>query len=224
VTAFDTPPTALSAKDSSWDAARTAVRADEAADQETSDALVRKILMLDDRLARSEDEAVSATIEKGRLLSELKASAKRTWGERLGELGLNPRVARRLMAVGAWAEKIGPIGSDTLRKLPRDPHKLEWLAKLDREQLGPLVERFDCRELPRAAVIKAVKEALGPAKPPARTDGPDRALRAIEKLLDRLAGLLEGLKASPLEAEARTRIWGLLGVVAERPGTGRDGP
>src|SRR5689334_3513261 len=69
---------------------------------QTPDVIVEKILQLDRRLARNEDEAVRATIEKGEHLNDLKACARRTWGKRLGELGLKPRVASRLMAVGRW--------------------------------------------------------------------------------------------------------------------------
>ena len=124
----------------------------------TPDVLVQKIQTLDHRLARSEDEAVAATNEKGQLLTDLKACAKRTWGKRLGEVGLNPRVASRLMSVGAWGRDFGPVGSDLLAKLPQDVQKLEWLVKLAPESLRQFVEDIDCRAKPRATVIKAVKD------------------------------------------------------------------
>jgi hypothetical protein len=172
------------------------------ADQKICDTLVRKIQELDARLARNEDEAVRATIEKGQCFLELKALAKRTWSKQLDKLHLNPRVASRLVAIGKWGREIGPIGSELLARLPHDIHKLEWIVKLDPAPLRQLVEDFDCRAGPRGAVINAVKEMLGQAKPEAKSEDADSTLKAIEKVLKRLIDLLGGLDLATADGGA----------------------
>jgi hypothetical protein len=192
------------------------VAEDSGAKNQTPDALVRAIRKLDLRLARNEDEAVAATIEKGQLLLDLKACANRGWGKRLGELGLNPRVASRLMSIGAWGREFGPIGSDLLGKLPRDAHKLEALAKLAPGPLRELVDDLDCREKPRASVLKAVEEVLGQVRPPAEAHGRGTSLGAIQKLLTRLIDQLDRLGPGVADGDATERIRGLRCAAFER--------
>jgi hypothetical protein len=196
--------------------ASKACKEEKAVDQKACDALVKKILKLDDRLARTEDEAVTATIEKGQYLIDLKACTQRTWGKRLRELRLNPRVASRLMAVGGRSREIGLIGSDLLTKLPQDVHKLEWIVKLSPGPLRELVEDLDCRQKPRATVIRAVKDVLGQVKPAVKAGGRDAALKTIENLLKRLVNLLDDLDPASHDGNAAERVRGLLGTAIER--------
>src|SRR5206468_10561105 len=90
------------------------------------------------------------------------ATKKGGWGKQLkgivavsryGRI-LDTRTASRLLEIGSsWWVDTGPLGSDILKRLPNDLHKLTWLAKLDPEQLDELLRRFDCRAASRPNVI-----------------------------------------------------------------------
>lgn len=168
----------------------------------TADGLVRLIEGLDAWSSRCESDDVARTIKKGGLLGKLKSTAKRDWGARLETLKIAPRVVGRLVRIGRWGQQIGLNESELLDRLPRDQLKLEWLTKLDRDQLRELFTRIDCRQLDRPAVIKAVKQILGQQKPAAEGD---HTLKTIERLIKRLETALDGL-GTPSSTEARRRL------------------
>jgi hypothetical protein len=197
-------------------AASKASKAEKAVDQKACDALVKKILKLDDQLARTEGEGVTTLIEKGQHLIDLKAKAMRTWVKRLGEMKLNPRVASRLIAIGTWGREIGPIESDLLAKLPQDVHKLEWIVQLAPGPLQELVADLDCRAVPRATVIRTVKGILGQGSPTAEPDDPKTALKAIEKIVNRLVDRIEGLETAYTDGKARGRGLEILDAAVDR--------
>lgn len=187
-----------------------------AADCETSDELIQKILEVKGRLAQNEDEVVAAIFEKGRLLVALKSRSKRDWGKNLRKSNVAPRVASRLMAIGSRGLELGLIESDLLKKLPQDVHKLERLVKLEFEQLSQLVENLDCRSESRPKVIRAVKEALGQVKLEAEADDSALSLVAIEKLLKRLVDQVEKVRVESSDSTAKKRLNEILVDAMER--------
>jgi hypothetical protein len=179
---------------------------------------MRRIRLLDTRLAKTEDDTVLRLVEKGQNLIALKACGERDWRRRLNRLALNPRVATRLMTIGRWGQEIGLNESDRIPGLPQDPLKLEWLAKLDREQVQALVGHLDCRAESRPTVIQEVKKLLGQAVPTTKPTARKTTIEAIEKRLAQLSPLIDRIDSASRDGEAAERVRGLLDDMARKLG------
>jgi hypothetical protein len=182
----------------------------------TPEQLMKRIRLLDTRLAKTEDDAV--LVVTGQILIALTACAERDWPRRLKRLGLHPRVATRLMTIGRWGREIGLNESDRIPGLPQDPHKLEWLAKLSREQMQALVEYLDCRSESRPTIIKEVKKLLGQAVPTTKPTARKTTIEAIEKRLAQLSPLIDRIDSASRDGEAAKRVRGLLDDMARKLG------
>jgi hypothetical protein len=165
--------------------------------------IVEEIERLDQQSARDEDQFIRNTFQKGRLLRELRSAAKQgEWGESLKRIHLPPRVALRLIGIAEWAGDFGPNESEFVSQLPLDLHKLDWLRRLEPDQLRRFLEVHNCRNQSREAVIKAVKQIPGvwtprpalerAAKPAPET--PETIENLIRRLVERLDAADEATK------------------------------
>jgi hypothetical protein len=181
-------------------------------DQKAIAALIARIFALDEDLDQSEDAGVTALIAKGLLLRELKTLTKNTWGEKLRGLRIHARVASRLMKIGAWSHKTGLIGSDLIRRLPHELHKLEAIARLDSGVWQRFVQDRDCRRLTRQEVVKAVNETLGRPSQSRESDTVQRLNAAVEKL----EGCIENGASTTLDSVTAQMIRDRLNAVLEK--------
>jgi hypothetical protein len=147
------------------------------------------------KIDRNEGNVIASWIAIGERLAALQAASGRTWGKQLEGLGYHPRVASRLQKLAkAWGGKIGRIASDLLPQLPADLNKIETLCRLDQEQLRDLLRNINCKKISRRDLVAEVRAALGEEPPTTKSGGSDDTLKAIERLLARLAERLEDLK------------------------------
>jgi len=143
--------------------------------------------------AMNNDEAnlVEHMVELGERLLALRRGAGVSWTVHANKLGIHQRVANRhmLLAKSWWARK-GLRESGLLEKMPPDLMKLEWLCRLDRQQLADAVANYRLREWNRTQVIDAVKYKLGVTAevPQVRSVTVDRLKvdcgRFVERLLE----------------------------------------
>ncbi len=179
---------------------------------DTSEAenIVEKIRAQQQRLDGEEGEVVRWLIGIGFYLNALKAVSGRSWGRRLKTLGYTPRVAGRLqMLATAWAGVTLSYSGEFMRevcpRLPVDLIKLEWLCRLDAEQLRDLLHRIDCKRTSRTRIAEEVRTVLG-EEPPAKPDAVTAAVGTIDRMFARLGKTLGGLKGEACDAGQATQV------------------
>jgi hypothetical protein len=146
-------------------------------------------------LEKDEGRVVRYQVVIGVELVKLQRLSKRTWTKDVVALGFNPRTARRLQRLGDnWGGQNG-LNQSVLESLPNDVMKLEWLCQLPLEKLPAFLHANDCKSLPRAAVIAAVKSVLGLAEAPL---DPAAALdRNLRRLKNQIESAIEQLDEAP---------------------------
>jgi hypothetical protein len=191
------------------------------------DAVIQKIEVEKKKLDKSEGSAVESVLRIALFMRDLRKLAERDWAKKAKALGFDERVARRYVAVGeSWLSETGPAGSG-LAALPADVQKLEWLARLNVDQLRQLAAGMDLKNSSRSQVIAAVKKVLGltaPVSPPGVTKAiistTDRLLLLVRRARDEADQadqkfLREMLLVASVELEKDARA---LATPAEQPG------
>jgi hypothetical protein len=159
--------------------------------------ILEKIQENQRKVAGNETEALQLVLEQARLFRQLRAKARRTWLQKLEELGFNPRVVSRLLKIAdQWSTENETPGSHLLERLPHDPHKLEWLCRLTHGELEELSQKMDLRQSDRAEVIKGVKKLL-PGEPTTLKSFSLNAIqKSFDKAVDKIMGNLEDAQES----------------------------
>jgi len=173
-------------------------------------ALVKKIKEVQFGIVQDESHIVLKYVEIGQLLLQLKRVAKSDWENEVQKLGYPPRVARRYMAIGrTWWAGSGLQESGVINQLPPDLMKLEWLCRLDKDQLLGAIHHWPCRKWSRTLVIDAVKHDLKIIEKPKATRPPtlDRITIDCERVIDRLVEALEDSADEIADPESRQRLW-----------------
>ena len=169
--------------------------------------VLEKILKEKQKIDRREGDIVLSHIRIAHYLAELRAAVKRTWGQRLKALGINPRVAARYLKIADhWPTEIGLSESDFLPRLPVDLLKLEWLCRIPLERLGELLKQLDCKKATRTEVIAAVREALGEAPPETEPNVTKFVGRCLQRLVKTIERLPEEFPAADEQAQARESL------------------
>jgi hypothetical protein len=154
-----------------------------------------------------EARVIGSQIEIGRRLAASKTFVKRAgkpWTKFVeAELGYAPRVARRLVRVGAskWAAS-GPSGS-VLEELPGDLHKLDALSPLDLSQLQGLLAAANLKQMDRTDIAAHVREILGKKRSPSTASPGTRLLKLIGRFAAKALAEIEDGKGAGFEPEAR---------------------
>ena len=139
---------------------------------------------------RHEGGVVVCHIRLASRLAELRPLAKRTWGQQLKVLGMNPRVASRYLKIAKhWSPELGLHESDLPPRLPTDLLKLEWLCRVPLQQLREILNDLDCKRASRREVVAAVREALDEEPPPE-----EEVEVFVQRFLDRLQGTIGRLE------------------------------
>jgi hypothetical protein len=164
------------------------------------------ILAEEKAMTRNEGCIVKAKIAIGSELEALKEATKRekkSWISEAKLIGLNERVARRLMALARseWAD-IGPNGSDLLERLPVDDHKLAKLAELNREQLEKVIKDHDLKHLDRKEVAALVRD-LCDGEPPEEAKPQVKLMASVGRFTKKSVEGIENWKKTGLEPKAR---------------------
>jgi hypothetical protein len=135
--------------------------------------MMQRIQGLERKMRAGETDNVRLVIEQGRLLWELKKQAPYSWLEKLSQIGIHERVARRYLTIGeCWATDDRTPESGLLEEMPYDLLKLEWLCRLPLDDLRAFVRTCDCRREPRGSLIKRVQRMLGQIPSDSQQDAP----------------------------------------------------
>ena len=151
--------------------------------------LLEQILAEQKKIILNEGIIILSLIAIGKHLARLRSLAKRNWAKSLNHIPICPRVASRYLLLGeSWLADIGLNESDLLHHLPADLMKLEWVCRLNANQLQELLRTTDPKKASRSEVIRHVKEILGHpgTNKPAQDPG-----RILTKLCQRLLTLAE---------------------------------
>jgi hypothetical protein len=171
--------------------------------------LKQKIRNEQTKIDRKEGTIIESFVCIGKFLAELRGHIKTGWAKNLKALQIHPRVASRYMQLAASSlAEIGLNESDLLPRLPTDLLKLEWLCRLNREQLRKLLLREDVKKAPRNRVTALVKDILGTPSDETPAHGPEAK---INKLFQRLLTLAGEAIEKTNEAGDSSRIRDLLG-------------
>jgi len=172
--------------------------------------LIEKIKVELGLMAHKEGQAVLSVIEKARLFVELKQSAgKRAWERSLRELDIHPRIAYRYLVIGqcGWTRSLTQ-GSHLLTQLPCDLQKLEWLSKLNQEQLPTFLKVVPCKDASRGCVIQAVQRMIG--EQPSASDDRQITIDVLKKrwanYVNRLVEDIEDLVTEEIDATTRQQL------------------
>jgi len=171
--------------------------------------LVREIEEAQKAMTRDEGNLVLHMIGLGELLLKLRRTAGGNWTVHAKKLGFHPRVANRYMQLArSWWGRNGLSESGLLEKMPPDLMKLEWLCRLDREQLVEAVENYRLREWSRTQVIDAVKFKLGVTEeaPQVRSTTVDRIKVDCGRFVERLIESIEDSRPELASAQERQRL------------------
>jgi hypothetical protein len=158
--------------------------------------LIQRIQGLDRKMRAGETANVRLVIEQGRLLVELKKQVPYSWLDKLSQIGIHERVARRYLTIGeCWPTDDRTPESGLLEQMPYDLLKLEWLCRLKPEDLGAFVRTCDCRTEPRGSLIKRVQRMLGETPSDSGKDAPglDPLRKESESYVRRMLKAAESL-------------------------------
>jgi hypothetical protein len=150
-------------------------------------------------LDRTENTSLTAVLTLAANLAALRQHVKRHWAKYLQKLNICPRVGSRYLAIAKSA--LAEIGLDEsqVARVPADLVKLEWISKLDCDQVVHLLEELDCRRSSRGEVIAAVKKHLGQT---ASETEPD-VEKELGRLIERLVGLAGRIQSKPPAVASR---------------------
>jgi hypothetical protein len=172
-------------------------------------ALVDKIKAALQKMDQDHAAVVLQAIELGRLFVALRKKVRRgVWEKTLKDLGFDPRVVCRYLALGEswWTNQA--IGPDLLAQLPCDPHKLVWLCRLSPEELPNFLKVVDCKDGSRGAVIKAVQQIRG-EKPPASAEQ-QVTIQALKKrwadYVNRMVAAIDSLPEETVDEQTRQQL------------------
>jgi len=174
------------------------------------DTLIAEIKARISLTAEQEGHAILSVIELARLYVRLKNSVrKHQWEKTLGELGVNPRVASRYLLIGErWSTPENTPCSAILSQLPCDVHKLEWLARVNPEELSSILKIVDCKTGSRGAVIRGVQRLLG--ERPAASDERQSTVEDVKKrwsdYIRRTVDAIYSLPDPDVDGEARQQL------------------
>jgi hypothetical protein len=183
----------------------------QAAPQTPSEDLATLVAQIKKAKKQIDDEAglvVAAMLTLASHLAALNQMDKKNWKAHLAAIDLHRRVAARYLKLAeSWLAGPGLKESQVLTRLPGDVMKLEWLGRLNRQQLLALLDQIDVKHMAREKVIAAVKDIIGPKKSPAEVDDGKRA----DRVLAPLRKFVERVKEEPCEETER-----LKSIVRER--------
>jgi hypothetical protein len=168
----------------------------------------KKIEKEEQSKAKNDAAIVRSQVRIGGWLVELQKHIRKTWTNDVKAMGYHPRVARRLQKLGAswWCAENGLHESVPVEKLPIDLCKLEWLCRLNEEQLRELLGQQDCKGLPRPKVSRAVKAMLGIQTRKANTAPQAAVVNAVERFVQRLSARITELRQEGLAPQAREQV------------------
>ena len=165
--------------------------------------VLNKILKEQEKIDQQEGNVIKCHIRLAHHLANLRDLAKKTWGNRLKDLGMNSRVASRYLKIAKyWPTEIGLNESDLLPRLPVDLLKLEWLCRVPLDRLPHLLDHLNCKKATRQQVIAAVREALGEA-PPGEPESD--VAEFVDRCIRRLMKTVKKLHETFVEPEEQTR-------------------
>jgi len=149
------------------------------------------------KIANTEGEVILSLIAIGPKLAKLEALSESTYQQQLQKLGYSHRTAGKLRKIGReWGGIYeGYIEPDLFPLLPLDLDKLNWLCRLDAEQLRSNLSWIDPKRSSRKEVVRKVRSILGEKPPAARRVKAATALKTFDRLANRLVGWARYLNA-----------------------------